>query len=578
MSCHLFNIDFNLSVTMSEDFSIKLVAINARYTHSSLALFYIREQLEKHLPEARLELYQFSINESYYDMVLELTEDNPDAVFLSAVIWNSAIMEKLIPDLACCLPESQLVVGGPQADIMRESIGQFCTIIVGQIEGIDEQFYQELIDRNLQPVYRGNSRVVLHQGLPQVYRKEDFPLYLKNRQIYYESSRGCPFSCSYCLSAAEKGVYHKPLSQVKEELALILSHKPKVVRFIDRTYNDNWQRGLAIWKFLMDYDVDTLFHFEIAPDFFTEAMFDFLETVPPGRFQFEIGIQSTHNKTLEAVNRKISTDRVHEIISRLADMANIHLHVDLILGLPFETRETFLHSFAEVFAMKPHYIQMGLLKMLPNTPISKEVEKYNYSFSRTPPYSVFANNWLDHRQLSELYWFCECVEKFLNNRFFVSLWSYLRRIKEPVADIFLQILEIGKEEKLFELAATQEFLCRILVKWASGRDDFSLVRDLLRYDWLRSGHRQFPKCLDFSEGEELFVATRDRLYRKLPEEMPGVYDIRSRNRFFKKAMFWSPQNWALLSSFVNYFSENRALCFLPERDDNLYQYNKVLSL
>jgi len=563
---------------MSQELSIKLVAINARYTYSSLALFYVRQQLEKQLPDCTIELYQFSINESYYDMVIELTKDRPEAVFISSAIWNCAIVEKLIPDIACCLPQCQIVVGGPQAEVVRENCGQFCTTIVGEIEGIDPQFYSDLAAKSLQKVYRGNFKAVLQQGLPQVYREDDFSLHLENRHIYYESSRGCPFSCSYCLSAAEKGVFHKPLSQVKEELSLILAHKPKVVRFIDRTYNDNWQRGLAIWQFLMEQDVDTLFHFEIAPDFFNEEMFEFLQTVPPGRFQFEIGIQSTFGRTLEAINRRINPKRVHEIVSRLADMANIYLHVDLILGLPFETRETFLNSFAEVFAMNPHYIQMGLLKMLPDTPISREADKYDYSFSVAPPYSVFSNRWLSHEELADLYWFCECVEKFLNNRFFVTLWQYLRNREEAIADIFLNILEIGQEQKLFEFAATQEFLCGILVKWASSRDDFTFIKDILRYDWLRSGHRQFPQCIDFLSEEESFLETRDMLYNKLPEEITGVYDIRSRNRFFKKTIFWSPDNTDLLSLFVEKTGENGVLCFLPERGDDLFRYNKVLAV
>ena len=563
---------------MLQKLSIKLVAINARYTHSSLALFYVRQQLEKQLPDCTIELYQFSINEPYYDMLLKLTKDRPEAVFISSAIWNCAIVEKLIPDIACCLPQCQIVVGGPQAEVVRENCGQFCTTIVGEIEGIDPQFYSDLAAKSLQEVYLGNFKAVLQQGLPQAYREDDFSLHLENRHIYYESSRGCPFSCSYCLSAAEKGVFHKPLSQVKEELSLILAHKPKVVRFIDRTYNDNWQRGLAIWQFLMEQDVDTLFHFEIAPDFFNEEMFEFLQTVPPGRFQFEIGIQSTFGRTLEAINRRINPKRVHEIVSRLADMANIYLHVDLILGLPFETRETFLNSFAEVFAMNPHYIQMGLLKMLPDTPISQEADKYDYSFSVAPPYSVFSNRWLSHEELADLYWFCECVEKFLNNRFFVTLWQYLRNREEAIADIFLSILEIGQEQKLFEFAATQEFLCGILVKWASSRDDFAFIKDILRYDWLRSGHRQFPQCIDFLSEEESFLETRDMLYNKLPEEITGIYDIRSRNRFFKKTMFWSPDNTDLLSLFVEKTGENGVLCFLPERGDDLFRYNKVLAV
>ncbi len=563
---------------MSPEFTIKLVAINARYTHSSLALFYVRHQLEKFLPDAGIEIYQFSINEPYYEMVLDLTADNPDAIFISSAIWNSSIVERMIVDIKNCLPQCQVVVGGPQVEVVADKCSNYCTAIVGEIEGINPEFYDDLITNRLQKTYKGNFKAVLKDGLPAVYRRADFPVYLENRHVYYESSRGCPFSCTYCLSSAENGVYHKDLQQVKDELTLILSHKPKVLRFIDRTYNDNWRRGLEIWEFLMDHDVDTLFHFEIAPDFFTEEMFSFLETVPSGRFQFEIGIQSTYEKTLDAICRKIDPTRVHEIVSRLAGFDNIHLHVDLILGLPFETRETFLRSFEEVFAMNPHYIQMGLLKMLPDTKIRKEAVSYGYIYSKVAPYSVFANKWLDHGELSKLYWFCECVEKFLNNRFFTSLWKYFRAEKEPIAQVFLGLLEVGQQEKIFEYAPTQEFLSKIIIKWAANRKDHCLIRDLVRYDWLRCGHRQLPECLELADQEESFKDTRNRLYEVLPEEKKGVYDIRSRNRFFKKCTFWCPDSAVLSVVSDGSLFDISVLCVFSERVENLQRYNKIMFL
>lgn len=561
---------------MLPEFTIKLVAINARYTHSSLALFYVREQLEKHLPDAEVEIFQFSINEPYYEMVLALTKDNPDAIFISSAIWNSSIVERLIIDIKSCRPHCQVVVGGPQVEVVFNKCINFCTAIVGEIEGVSPEFYAELTTKCLKKRYDGNFKAVLRDGLPSVYRQADFPDYLENRHIYYESSRGCPFSCSYCLSSAENGVYHKDLEQVKEELALILSQEPKVLRFIDRTYNDNWRRGLEIWRFLMEQDVDTLFHFEIAPDFFTEEMFSFLETVPSGRFQFEIGIQSTYGKTLEAICRKIDPSRAHEIVSRLAAFDTIHLHVDLILGLPFETRETFLNSFEEVFAMNPHYIQMGLLKMLPDTNIRKEATLYDYTYSQAAPYSVFANRWLDHQEMSKLYWFCECVEKFLNNRFFTSLWKYFRAKNEPIAQVFLGLLEVGQLEKIFEYAATQEFLSKVIIQWSVNREDHLLIRDFIRYDWLRCGHRQFPTCLELDAHEASFKETRNRLYEKFPEEKEGLYDIRSRNRFFKKGLFWSPNTPILSFVFRGESSNNSVLCVFSGREEGLQRYNKVV--
>lgn len=563
---------------MENSLQIKLVAINARYTHSCLALFCIRHELEKYLPQHPVILYQFSINESYHEMVLQLTAGTPDAIFISAAIWNSEIVIKLIADLKRCLPDCQIVVGGPQAEIVFNVCNGLCSVVYGEIEGIDPVFYSDLEAQKLKNQYRGTFQAIKDKGIPIVYKDSDFDEYLQNRHIYYESSRGCPFSCSYCLSAVEVGVYHKDLEQVKAELKQILSHQPKVLRFIDRTYNDNWRRALDIWQYLMEQDCETLFHFEIAPDFFTEEMFKFLETVPAGRFQFEIGVQSTTTKTLDTIRRKIDPSRVHDIVSRLAVMNTIHLHVDLILGLPFETEETFLRSFDDVFAMGAHYIQMGLLKMLPNTPIYLDADKYEYSFSSAPPYAVFHNQWLNHQKFTELYWFCECVEKFMNNRFFVSLWQYLRKRGETISEVFVEILQWSREENLFGLAATQELMCTILMHWAASRADIEVICELLQYDWLRCGHRMFPEELQLIDGAETFMATRDRLYQVLPGELEGVYDPRERNRFFKRGLFWKCSPELLKALGDSSISTYGCLCVVTEREDSLYKYNKIIFL
>ena len=557
---------------------IKLVAINARYTHSCLALFCIRHELEKYLPDHTSTLHQFTINESYHEMVLRLTDGTPDAIFISAAIWNSDIVVKLVVDLRICLPTCQIVVGGPQADVIYKACAGLCSVAFGEIEGIESEFYSDLVHGQLKDVYRGTFKEAMAKGLPMVYRQSDFADYLENRHIYYESSRGCPFSCTYCLSAAEVGVFHKGVEQVKAELQQMLLHKPKVLRFIDRTYNDNWRRALEIWKFLMECEGETLFHFEIAPDLFTEEMFSFLKTVPAGRFQFEIGVQSTNIETLEAIRRRIKPEHVHEIISRLAAMNNIHLHVDLILGLPFETEEIFFKSFEDVFAMGAHYIQMGLLKMLPHTPICDDVEKYEYRYSLAPPYSVYQNCWLDHPKLAELYWFCECVEKFLNNRSFVSLWKYLRQTGEAVAPIFVEILKHAREANLFDLAATQQLMCTILMNWGATRRDSDTIRDLLRYDWLRCGQKMFPDCLQLEEGAESFLETRDRLYKILPEELMDVYTKRERNRFFKRGIFWNCSQE--LIHFLGYPNSGKGgcLCFILEREESLHRFNKTILL
>ncbi len=556
---------------------IKIVGINARYTHSCLALFYVRNELEKNCPELEGELCQFTINDNYYEMVIRLSAGSPRYVFFSAAIWNSSLIEKLTRDLRVCLPYCRVVIGGPQADVLAKRLGKDnCTVVLGEIEGVEKTFYRDLEEGTLQPRYSGSFFSLPKRIFDYPYRDSDFVSHLKNRHIYYESSKGCPFSCSYCLSAAEKRLYHKEIVDVVEELRDILKRRPKVVRFIDRTFNDRPDRALAIWQFLAAEGGDTLFHFEMAPDRFTEEMFTFLATLQPGRFQFELGIQSTNPTTLVAVNRRVDPADAEDTVARLAALGNIHLHVDLILGLPFETKETFAESFRAVFAMGAHYIQMGLLKILPDTPICHEVGDYGYRHCSEPPYAVLQNRWMEHATLSELYWFAEAVEKFMNNRYFVTLWRYMRRRGENGFVFFQRLQVICYKRGFFQLAATQEFLCTLLVQLAAERDDGKLIIELLRYDWLRCGFRFLPDCLQQASFLEPPEATRSALYQSLPEEVAGIYSPGSRNHFFRKSFFLRVSPEALIEIGLEAKADTNCLCILGERENGLFGFNKVL--
>lgn len=570
-----------LQVNNKKD-QIKIVGLNARFTHSCLALFYVRNELEKNCPDVECELLQFTINDNYYGMLLRLSQGSPRYIFFSAAIWNSGMVEKLTRDLCICLPACRVVIGGPQASVLGDRLNysglDTCTVVLGEIEAVGQEFYHDLQTGCLRSSYRGSFFAMKNRCFDYPYRQSDFTLHLQNRHIYYESSRGCPFGCTYCLSAAEKGLYHKEIATVIRELRDILDHRPKVVRFIDRTFNDIPERALAIWTFLAAEGGETLFHFEMAPDRFTEEMFNFLATVKPGRFQFELGIQSTHEKTLEAVNRRVDPVEAHRIISRLAGFGNIHLHVDLILGLPYETRESFAASFRDVFAMGSNYIQMGLLKILPDTPICHGAHEFGYVHCLEPPYSILQTRWMAHTTIGDLYWFSEAVEKFHNNRYFVSLWRYLRKRKEDVYTFFQELLSICHDTGFFQLAPTQELMCTKLVEAASGRDDRELIIELLRYDWLRCGFRFLPSCLKMDSTKEQPEQTKSGLYQTLPPEMEGVYRKNTRNQFFRKSYFLRISQEALMEIGLVSDSKQHCLCILPERETSLYSFNKILKL
>jgi radical SAM superfamily enzyme YgiQ (UPF0313 family) len=556
---------------------IKIVGLNARFTHSCLALFYVRNELARKSPGLTVELCQFTINDNSYELVVRLTAGRPRYVFFSAAIWNSQLVERLTRDLHVCLPECRVVIGGPQAAVLAERLKGLATVVLGEIEAVEDRFYEDLAAGTLAPRYGGNFFKMAVRAFDYPYRDGDFELHLKNRHVYYESSRGCPFACSYCLSATEKGLHHKDLAQVTAELRDILRHRPKVVRFIDRTFNDLPERALAIWRLLAAEGGGTLFHFEMAPDRFTDEMFAFLQTLPHGRFQFELGIQSTNPETLAAVHRRMDPAEAHRTVRRLAALGNIHLHVDLILGLPFETRETFARSFREVFAMGAHYIQMGLLKILPDTPICQGAEEHGYRHGEEPPYAVFQSRWMDHGTMSELFWFSECVEKFVNNRYFVSLWHYLRGRGEDIFAFFQDLLTRCRTLGFFQRAATQELMCSLLAASAADRPDRRLILDLLRYDWLRCGFRFLPDCLAVAEESDQPERLRSALYQSLPEEMAGVYKRTDRNHFFRKSFFLRICGEALAVLGLA-GGPGAVLCILPERENSLHGFNKSLLL
>lgn len=518
---------------------IKVIALNARYSHSCLALFYLRNELEKHLDDCLVEICQYTINDPYYTMLQRISEGEADYYFFSALLWNSNLVTQMIKDLLTAATPIPVVVGGPQGPVVAEALGfaPGLTLFSGAIETADKAFYTDLAQKKLKPHYHASGAVAGATGLHYPYQRTDFTEHLNARAIYYESSRGCPFRCSYCLSSTQPPVYHKDLDQVFAELDDILSHSPPIVRFLDRTFNDNPQRCVRIWEYLGKHGGDTRFHFEIAPDRFTEEMFATLATISAGRFQFEMGVQSTNLPTLQAIGRPMEPLRAAEVISALRHLETIHLHVDLILGLPFETVECFKKSLNDVFAMQPHYIQLGLLKLLPSTRINQERQEHQYRAELSPPYGVLANRWLTESQLRQLYWLGACVEKCMNNRYFPTLWHYLLKIGEDGAEFFTRLAEQFYQQGYFWQATTQQTLSRVIQQLTRQRDDGEQIDELLRFDWLRCGHRFLPAHLE--DGIVPLAEQRRRLFSQLPETWPGYYDSRTRKHFFKTSVFCS---------------------------------------
>lgn len=546
-----------------------LIALNCRYSHSCLSLFYLREALQKAIPGCRPRIRQFTINEPYYDILLHLTELAPDVIFFSAYIWNSRIIGRLIKDLSLVKPNLPVILGGPQAvNLTGEDLPQVCSTVAGPVEGLPSAFYHDLQTGEMSGHYRAEK----NPPFPFPYTDHDLSVELAHRNVYYESSRGCPFSCSYCLSAPDSGVRDKDVTEVKKELNRILAHQPMTIRFVDRTFNYSTSRCLEIWRYLANREEKTVFHFEIAPDLFNEEMFSFLETVRPGRFQFEIGLQSTNPATLKGINRASDTEKSLETIRRLGTRKNIHLHVDLILGLPFDDNESFRRSFNQVFLNSPHYIQMGLLKVLPRTPIREKARDLGLTFCQAPPYQILSTKWLSHRELSRLYWFGQCVEAFYNNRFFTAFFQYIKKNREGF-EFFQSLLDLCLAQNFFRFAKTQGFMTELLCKLADQREDRKIVKEILRYDWLRTGKRFLPPPLAAAD----LQAAKKKMREILPPDYPRLYDPKTRNAFFKKSVF-APFSAEAIDELGLGRGNEGIICFLPEQEDTIQRLHRTISL
>ena len=544
-----------------------LVSINCRYSHSCLALFYLRNELEVYCSDIPLRISQLTINDPYYDTLLRLTSTPAKALFFSVYIWNHNYIQRLIRDICSVLPGLPIILGGPQASSMGDLPDQ-CTVVSGEIEAIDRRFYKDLAEGQLRSHYDAGSS----KRFPSPYKSEDFDELLKHRQLYYESSRGCPFRCSYCLSSLTKSVRHKPLEQVKSELLEMIRARPIIIKFVDRTFNDDLERALEIWQFLAQNGQGVRFHFEIAPDRFNHKMLEFLAALPCNLFQFEMGIQSCTEAVLRAVNRKMNLDQAVNNIKALVRMNNINLHLDLILGLPFETVDSFHRSFNTVFRLEPHYIQLGLLKVLPGTKLARSVNEYGLSVCHQPPYEALATRWLDHKQLAGLYELCECAESFYNTRFFKSVWRYLVQKQEDMFLFFSDLLNICRGNDFFQLAPTQKLMTFMLFELSEKRSDKELLHDLLRYDWFRCGQKNLPGFLELVSQAEI----RKKLNLILPQNLEGVFDYQSRAEFFKKSSFLIPS--AKVAKILGMPDRHSVMVFLAEQETGVVAYNKLITI
>lgn len=451
---------------------IILTAVNAKYIHSNLAVYTLQVSAEKAgvFPEIR----EFTINQSKDSMLRSLFLARADVVCVSCYIWNISIVEDLITEYHKISPKTKIWLGGPEVSYHAEEMLEQYPFLAGIMKGEGEVTFQEIAvyyqnqgngmeGKTLEEIhgitYRdADGAVKSNPWRPVMDLSEvDFPYAnlkkFENRIIYYESSRGCPFSCSYCLSSIDKRLRFRNLDLVKKELAFFLEQKVPQVKFVDRTFNCKKDHAMAIWKFIAEHDNGvTNFHFEIAADLITEEELELLNTLRPGLVQLEIGVQSTNPQTIEAIHRKMDFGKVTEIVNRIAKGRNIHQHLDLIAGLPYEDYASFRRSFADVYALRPQQLQLGFLKVLRGSFMYEHTKEYDCHYQEREPYEVLYTKWLPYDDVLKLKDVEEMVEVYYNSGQFVHTLPMIERLYENPFDFFQELGDFYRAKGYSEAA------------------------------------------------------------------------------------------------------------------------------
>ena len=492
---------------------ILLTAINAKYIHSNLAVYSLKAAAGQYADG--IEIAEFTINNSPDYILEEIYKKKPDVLMFSCYIWNLNVIEEVIREYHKLCPKVPIWLGGPEVSFEVETFLQEHPQVKGIMMGEGEVTFRELCEYYMQDedcvqkkensvlenikgiAYRNETEYADAAGTIQVNswreimsmsdipfcydRMEDF----SNRIIYYESSRGCPFSCSYCLSSVDKKLRFRDIELVKEELQFFIDQKVPQIKFVDRTFNCHHDHAMAIWQFIKERDNGvTNFHFEISADLINEAELELMSTMRPGLIQLEIGVQSTNEVTIQEIHRTMKLDRLKEIVNKVKSFGNIHQHLDLIAGLPYEDYKTFQKSFDEIYALQPNQLQMGFLKVLKGSYMFEHAKDYGILYHDKPPYEVMATNWLSYDEILKMKRVEEMLEVYYNGGQFEITMQILKNKYSSAFEMFQKLGDYYESHGLFGMSHSRIKRCEILMDFVKEefdhRDDGAEVRECIR--------------------------------------------------------------------------------------------------
>lgn len=492
-----------------------LCAINAKYIHSNLAVYSLKAYAEKYADpkltcDAKIELAEYTINQQQDDILMDIYKRQPDFIAFSVYIWNLSYVEELVREVRKLFPEIPIWLGGPEVSYDAKEVLERLPEVTGVMMGEGEETFTELVEGKDYSSIRGITyregaskqdeilsnpwRDILDLSkVPFVYHHmTDF----EHKIIYYESSRGCPFSCSYCLSSVDKKLRFRDIELVKQELQFFLDHKVPQVKFVDRTFNCKHEHSMAIWSYIKEHDNGiTNFHFEVAADLMNKEELALIKTMRQGLIQLEIGVQSTNLDTIHEIKRIMDFKQVKAIVEEVQSYGNTHQHLDLIAGLPYENMSDFAKSFNDVYAIKPEQLQLGFLKVLKGSYMYEHQKDYGLVYKSTPPYEVLYTNWLSYEDVLKLKSVEEMVEVYYNSGQFKSSIVELEQAFSTPFQMYLKLGAYYQSHNLHMMKHSRVSRYEIFLDFAREMDGSreDVYRQVLTHDlYMRENSKNRP--------------------------------------------------------------------------------------
>ena len=503
--------------------NILLTAINAKYIHSNPAVYSLRAYACRYggsRYEEEIRIAEYTINQPADEILMDIYERRPDILCISCYLWNISYVEQLIREIPKVLPETKVWLGGPEVSYnAREMLDRYPGL-AGVMCGEGEQTFLDMLETYAvgnEPEEILTAREALDlSSIPFIYEHiEDFD----NRIVYYESSRGCPFSCSYCLSSIDKCLRFRDPDLVRRELQFFIDHEVPQVKFVDRTFNCRHDHAMAVWSYIKEHDLGiTNFHFEVAADLLNEEEITLIRSMRPGLIQLEIGVQSTNPDTVREIRRRMDLAKVEENVAAVREMRNVHQHLDLIAGLPYEDYDSFARSFDRVYAMKPDQLQLGFLKVLKGSLMHEKTEEYGLVYQDRPPYEVLSTKWLSYSDVIRLKKIEEMVEVYYNSGQFRNTMEQLVRAYTSPFEMYDALADYYEKNGLSRISHSRIARYEILhhfIEETEGAERIAEYREWLTLDlYLRDNVKNRPAFL----GENRVTPDEAAAFYKAEEE------------------------------------------------------------